>query len=72
MMCDQPRSEARSPRCEDEEAWKKDREVTNKGQTCSSHQTGLCALDKVAPDGTMHRTGHRSIFSARHTFVFRA
>ena len=49
-MCDQPRSEARSPRCEDEEAQKKDPKETNKGQSYSWHQIGLCAPDRMAPD----------------------
>ena len=49
-MWDQPRSQARSPRREDEEAQKKDREQTNKGQSCSWHRTRRCAPDRVAPD----------------------
>jgi hypothetical protein len=52
-MCDQPKSEARSPRHEDEEAWKKDHEETNKGQSCSWHRTTLCAPDRVALDSTL-------------------
>jgi len=44
-MWDQPRSQARSPRREDEEAQKKDHEQTNKGQSCSWHRIALCASD---------------------------
>ena len=71
MMCDQPRSEARSPRREDEEARKKDRKETNKGQSYSWHQTALCASNRVAPDSTVCTgQGTALFFSRQHTFRF--
>ena len=76
-MCDQPRSEARSLRREDEEARKKDREEMNKGQSYSWHGTALRALDTwhqttlCAPDSTgCTGQGTALFFSTRHTFVF--
>ena len=67
-MCDQPISEARSPRCEDEEARKKDREEMNKGQNCSWHLHVQC----LAPDSTVFTgQGHHPIFQhATHFHIW--
>jgi len=70
-MCDQPRSEARSPRCKDEEAWKKDHEETKKDRHIFTKSndfgaagTEQVALDKMAPD--MHNAPTIKMLVAQH------